>query len=129
MSRSCVVEFSGSRVEVAKSPHGWSVTGEIDAWTCRTLVEAFAAVPATGDSPVELDLAGVSFIDSSGLHVLLELAERVTATGGTVVIRNPAPAVRRLLAITRLESMFGLESTFGVDGSDPPRESGSGAVG
>ena len=115
------MELSGSRVDVTKSPHGWLVTGEIDAWTCRTLVEAFAEVPDPGDSPIQLDLAGVSFIDSSGLHVLLELSERVTATGGSVVIRNPARAVRRLLAITRLESMFGLES------SDPPRDSGAGA--
>ena len=108
------MELRGSRVEVAKSLHGWVVTGEIDAWTCRTLVEAFAELPDTDDRPIELDLAGVSFIDSSGLHVLLELAERVTATGGSVVIRNPARAVQRLLAITRLEAMFGL------NGTDPP---------
>ena len=112
------MELSGSRVEVAKSTHGWSVAGEIDAWTSRILVEAFAEVPDAGDSPIELDLAGVSFIDSSGLHVLLELAERVTATGGSVVIRNPARAVQRLLVITRLES------TFGLDGTDPPTDRG-----
>jgi len=112
------VELRGSRVEVAKSPQGWVVTGEIDAWTCRTLAEAFAELPDTDDRPIELDLAGVSFIDSSGLHVLLELAERVTATGGSVVIRNPARAVQRLLAITRLEAMFGL------NGTDPPTDRG-----
>ena len=112
------MELSGTRVQVAKAPHGWLVTGEIDAWTCRTLVEAFAEVPDAGVSSIELDLAGVSFIDSSGLHVLLELAERMTATGGSVVIRNPSRAVQRLLAITRLES------TFGLDGTDPPTDRG-----
>lgn len=107
----CVVQFRGSRIEVVKSPSGWSVTGEIDAWTCETLATAFAEVPSGLGSRIELDLEGVSFIDSTGLGVLLRLAEQVAAAGGTVVIRNPARAVRRLLAITELESMFGLNGS------------------
>jgi len=57
---------------------------------------------------IEIDLAGVTFIDSSGLRVLLALAETVTASGGAVVIRNPSRPVSRLLRITELESTFGL---------------------
>jgi len=112
------VKVNSPRVGVAKSPQGWLVTGEIDAATCRTVAAAFAEAPDGAGRPIELDLAGVTFVDSSGLHVLLELAERVAVAGGNVVIRNPAPVVRRLLAITNLESMFGL------DGSDPPTNEG-----
>ena len=73
------------------------------------LAAAFAEASNGDGRTVELDLSGVTFIDSSGLHVLLELAGRVEATGGSVLIRNPAPAVQRLLAITLLESKFGLD--------------------
>ena len=112
----CLVQFRGSRIEVTKWPSGWLVTGEIDASTSETLTQAFAEVPFRTGSRIELDLAGVSFIDSTGLGVLLRLAEQVAAVGGTVVIRNPARAVRRLLAITELESMFGLS------GREPPQD-------
>ena len=52
--------------------------------------------------------AGITFIDSSGLRVLLELAERVAAVGGRVALRNPSGTVSRIMEITGLESTFEL---------------------
>jgi anti-sigma B factor antagonist len=92
-----------------ESPGGWVVTGEIDAGTCGSLAAAFADLAPESGRPIEVDLGGVSFIDSSGLRVLLDLAQRVAATGGTVEIRNSSRPVARLLAITHLEATFGME--------------------
>lgn len=78
------------------------------------MAEVFADVAPVPSRPIEVDLAGVNFIDSSGLRVLLEFAQRVAATGGMVVIRNPARQVARLLAITQLEATFGLDSSDGA---------------
>ena len=97
-----------NRIDIIQSAHGWFVTGEIDVLTSLELTEAFANLPDVTKGPVEVDLAGVTFIDSSGLRVLLELADRVEATDRETVIRNPSPTVTRLLAITQLESRFGL---------------------
>jgi anti-anti-sigma factor len=111
VARSRIMKPSRTRVEVARTPRGWSVTGEIDAGTCTTLAEAFAQLPAGLAGAIELDLAGVTFMDSRGLHVLIELATRVANSGGNVVIRSPARPVRRLLAITNLEALFGLDAS------------------
>ena len=102
---------SGEPVDISTMPTGWSVTGQIDALTSEQLANAFTDIPDVVDGPIEVDLAGVTFIDSSGLRVLLGLAGRVTHAGGTVVIRNASKPVARLLAITRLESTFGLDVT------------------
>ena len=96
------------RIRITPSTNGWSVAGEIDAVSVQQLADAFANLPAVIDGPIDVDLAGVTFIDSSGLRVLLGLADRVEAAGGTTVIRNPSKQVLRLLAITQLESRFGL---------------------
>ena len=97
-------------MEVVESPVGWVVTGEIDTRTCELLADAFADIARLSGRRIEVDLAGVSFIDSSGLRVLLELARRADEAGGSVQIRNPSRQVARLLAMTQLESAFGVEA-------------------
>ena len=48
------------------------------------------------------NLAGVSFIDSSGLGVLLGRYKRVVRNGGKVFIVSPQPQVRRVLDLSGL---------------------------
>lgn len=88
---------------------GWAVVGEIDASTAPTLEAALADLPEGGE-PVVLDLGDVTFIDSSGLRVLIALASRASDGGRSVKIDRPSPTVARLLEITGLAEMFGLES-------------------
>ena len=71
-----------------------AVQGEIDGATVGTLEAYLNGV--TG--PVVLDLAGVSFIDSMGLTLLLR------ATKNGLTIRGVSPAVRRLLKQCGLEN-------------------------
>ena len=94
---------------VRETAAGWAVVGEIDASTAPTLDGALADLP-DGDGPVVLDLGDVSFIDSSGLRVLIALATRASDVGRTVTLDRPSPTVARLLEITGLAEMFGLES-------------------
>jgi len=100
------VELDG-RISIDRLPSGWTVAGELDASTAPLLSDAFAELPDT-TAQVDIDLAGVTFIDSSGLRVLIALNDRVTSEGGRVVVSSASNTVRRLLEIT------GLESTFGV---------------
>ena len=102
------VEPQLDRLNITQLTNGWSVAGEIDAVSAEELTEAFANLPDVNAGPIDVDLAGVTFIDSSGLRVLLELADRVDAAGGATVVRNPSKHVTKLLAITQLESRFGL---------------------
>jgi anti-anti-sigma factor len=51
----------------------------------------------TGPEPVVLDLTDLMFMDASGLHAVIRLATCVR--GRDFVLRNPRPAVMRLLNI------------------------------
>ena len=81
------------------------LTGEIDSYTAPELSERLA-----GDPPVEvLDLAGVTFIDSSGLRTLLAATRRASQLGTVVRLRNVRPTVRRMLEITGTADQFEIE--------------------
>jgi anti-anti-sigma factor len=58
------------------------------------------------DKSVVIDMAGVAFMDSSGIHVLVERLGRLEDTGGSLQISNPSPAVRRVVRITRLDELL-----------------------
>lgn len=47
-----------------------------------------------------LDMRGVTFIDSTGLNMLLRLNSRCFAAGGALVVASPSEQVRRLLELT-----------------------------
>jgi anti-sigma B factor antagonist len=84
------------------------VTGEIDAENFEKLATAMAELPDVTAGPIEVDVAGVTFMDSIGLRVLVDLYQRVTAAGGTVVMTNPPQGVVRLLRVTDLTANFGV---------------------
>jgi STAS domain len=49
---------------------------------------------AVPDQPIVLDLAELSFIDSSGIHCIVKIC---SVTGHAVQLRNTQSAVRRIL--------------------------------
>lgn len=81
-------------------PHTVTVTGDIDSHTAGDLEAALDQHPAAAD--VTLDLAAVTFVDSSGLRAIVRTHRRLTDGGGTLALREPSDPVRRLLDITGL---------------------------
>lgn len=84
-----------------------SVSGEIDLYTAPRLHgELFAAL--AGDAPVRLviDMSGVEFCDSTGMNILLAAYRRTQEQGGDLELAAPRPAVRKVLQVTGLESVF-----------------------
>jgi anti-sigma B factor antagonist len=53
-----------------------------------------------------LNLAGVDYIDSSGLGQLISIWTSIRNRGGNMTILNPNKRMRRLFEITRLNSVF-----------------------
>ena len=99
---------SSETVTIEVGPDGAIiVSGEIDM-AGGPLVEA-AANERTNTGPVVIDLAGVSFIDSSGLRSLLALSRAADAQGSSVTLRSVGPEVARLLEITGTAGLFGIE--------------------
>jgi anti-sigma B factor antagonist len=95
------------RLTISTSPTGWTLSGEIDAHTAPALEGAVSALPSGSDA-VSLDVRDVSFIDSSGLRILIGLAKRASEARRPLRIDHPSPTVVRLIEITGLGEMFGL---------------------
>lgn len=87
------------------------VVGEVDGLAAPPLIELVTAAQAHWRPPaVELDLAGVSFLDSGGIRCLVDCLAVVDSAGSTLTVVNPMPGVRRILEIVGLLETFGLPS-------------------
>jgi len=86
-----------------------TISGEIDLYTAPRLHSELGAVLADGmPTRVVIDMSGVEFCDSTGMNVLLSCLRRVRERGGELEIASPKPAVRKILQVTGLDSVFTL---------------------
>jgi len=82
------------------------VTGEIDISTAPRLREHLQQL----DAPeVVIDLTAMTFIDSTGLGVLVGAVKRVRENGGNLILRRPSRSTRKVLDISGLASMVTIE--------------------
>ncbi len=96
-----------ARLDVTTDVDGALVlAGEIDSYTAPELAERLEADP----SLLVLDLTDVTFIDSSGLRVLVEGHRRRVEAGSSLTLRTPSAAVQRLLEISGLAGHLDVSS-------------------
>jgi anti-sigma B factor antagonist len=89
-----------------------SVIGEVDLATAPLLeAELSAALATPGATGVRVDLAGVEFMDSAGLRVLVAALRTAEDSGRTLTVSAPHDRVRRIIEITGLSEVFGLAGT------------------
>ena len=81
------------------------VAGEIDMATAPSLQECLDSV--TGD--VVVDLAGVPFIDSTGITVLIRDHKRRHAAGAMLTIRGSSPMALRAFEVTGVDRLLDLD--------------------
>ena len=79
------------------------LTGDLDLDTSGGLTEDVAKVVESGDTSIFVDTSGVTFIDSSGLRALLEVA---ATPGGRVRFGTFSAAVERLVDLTGTGQLF-----------------------
>ncbi len=82
--------------------------GEVDAHTAHSLREALARAIASGSRQVVADLSMVSFIDSSGLGVLVGNLKELIARQGDLRVVVTQERVTRVFEVTGLDTVFGL---------------------
>jgi anti-sigma B factor antagonist len=95
-------ETTPPRLEIQSGPGGRTlvVRGELDAHAAPSLEERLGSL--SPDTDVTLDLEGVTFVDSSGLRVLISQHRRLADAGARLVVHSPSPAVTRLVELTGL---------------------------
>ena len=94
------------RVEVIGAPTAPVVVvrGEIDVATSPQLRNELNALVARGARDITLEFGDVSFVDSSGLGVLVGTYKRLREEGdGSIRIVGAQPSVRKVFEITGLE--------------------------
>ena len=89
------------QIVIDAAPNGATVVtlvGEVELSSHELLAERLAAC----EGAIVVDLAGVPFLDSMGIGVLVATRRRVVEAGGSFELRNPQPSVGRVLDVVGL---------------------------
>ena len=81
------------------------VTGEVDLDTAPTVRDEMLRHLEDG-AVIHLDLGDVTFMDSSGLHVLLATNRRASLVGAQLRLGRVSDRVQRLLELTGTEAVL-----------------------
>jgi anti-anti-sigma factor len=86
------------------------VKGRLDGYWADHLTSALEDVVRGGADHVRLNLAGVSYISSMGIRVLLKVHQQLNGINGVLVVSNPAEPVKRVLEMMHLGKLLVSES-------------------
>jgi len=90
---------------------GWTViavTGQLDVATAPELRQVLKEAQYDDHQHLIVDLAGLEFLDSFGLGVLVGGLRRARMRGGRFVLAGPSARIREVLQITELDRTFQL---------------------
>jgi anti-sigma B factor antagonist len=85
------------------------IVGDLDMSTVARVRLVVESACQSKPANVVVDLSAVEFVDSHGLHLLVETQRRVTADGCALVVVPPPDAIRRVFELTGLDWLFGDE--------------------
>ena len=88
--------------------HVVSVRGEVDIATAPMLDRLLHSL-LESHAHVVLDLSGVSFIDSTGIGVLVAAARAADQDGGSFAVREPSRSVLRVLELSGVSARLKLD--------------------
>jgi anti-sigma B factor antagonist len=98
------VRWSGTTVIV-------EVAGDIDLSVSSAFQQSLLKVLDRKPKKVVVNMAGVPYMDSSGVASLVKLLARLRKSGGTMCLVGVSDKVRNVLEITRLDSVFEICAT------------------
>lgn len=80
-----------------------AIAGRLDAQTAPELDAAAvtAGESVDGNATIVLDMKGLDYISSAGLRSIAKLRRAMQARGGTVLLVNPQPQVRKVFDIVK----------------------------
>ena len=99
-------------MEIAKTQNGdittLNLTGRLDTVTSPKLQDALAEIIPLA-KVIELDFAGVDYVSSAGLRVLLFGQKRSQSFGKTIKLKNVSSVVMEVFDITGFSDMLTIE--------------------
>jgi len=90
-------------IEKTDTPRGFRLVGELDASNVTSLSDALQPeIDRGGD--LTLDLAGLAFMDSTGIQVLVRTAQGLEGRGDLILV-SPGNLVRRILELIPVQKL------------------------
>jgi anti-anti-sigma factor len=87
----------------------FKLSGEVDLATVTPLREATRTAAASGEYQwLVFDLLRVTFMDSTGLHVLAEAQHTMSRQGGGTKVVCDAPNLRKVFELTGLDRLLSI---------------------
>jgi anti-anti-sigma factor len=83
-----------------------ALSGESDVYTYDQLRGALEAEAARGAALLVVDLAGLEFMDSTGVQVLLDIRVMMGGHGGKLVLACPQTTVARVLNLVGADQLI-----------------------
>jgi anti-sigma B factor antagonist len=101
-------ERNGFRIDTVPTDVGTrlELRGELDMATSPLLEELLNEAEVDGGNAIVVDLAGLSFMDSSGLHVFIRAARAAGDRGEPIRLLNCPDAVRKVFLITCMDHLL-----------------------
>ena len=103
-------------IEINVERHGDATVvearGEVDVATAPALRAAVDGALDDGPAEVVVDLRGVTFIDSTGLGVLIGARRRCLDDGGDLRVVVTEPRILKVFEITGLADLFTIDASL-----------------
>lgn len=88
-----------------------SIKGEIDIYSIEKFREAIEEKMKTQAPEIIIDCTELSYMDSTGMGVLIELRNKTKAIGQKIILKNPRPNIKKLLALTGVDKIIDIIET------------------
>ncbi|MGI6114141.1 MAG: STAS domain-containing protein [Mahellales bacterium] len=89
----------------------WEVklSGEVDIYNSPNFKHQMTMLIEQKNGNIILDCTDLTYIDSTGLGVLISILKRVREYGGRIYITNLKPYIKKIFVITELDKVFSIE--------------------
>lgn len=92
-----------------------TLSGRLDSTWAASLASEIDESIREGARHLHLDMAGVPYMSSAGIRVLISASRQLHTVKGTLAVVNPSAEVRKLLALSGLDSLIGPAAPAGRD--------------
>ena len=88
------------------------LAGKLDVAGTGEIETGFAGYCSGNGVRAIVDLAGVNYLASTGIRLLMSNAKSITKRGGKMVIIHPAPDVKHVLEVTGIPGVIPVYSSL-----------------
>ncbi|MGD9873519.1 MAG: STAS domain-containing protein [Kiritimatiellia bacterium] len=87
------------------------VMGPVDVANIEVFSEKVGSLCRGASNKVILDLAGMNYINSRGMGLMIEFSRQAALVGGHFVVCSPRPVIRKNIELLRLDAVLEIFET------------------